>query len=177
MLLPTHWLAGEVAVSLGLDGDLHRQHLSLLRAVRAADPAGFVSRFQDLWQERIFPERSDPDQLLYDGFVSDGDRSLCDQAIAEDPAALAGQSFPFTDRRLPEMLFRYRARNFPDTLNEAEAAQWREHCQLQWQAGSYPLAQFEAELAGERARPGVTETTLIALNQLEEWVRALSVEG
>ncbi|MGB1958579.1 MAG: hypothetical protein ACPHP8_05525, partial [Luminiphilus sp.] len=34
----------------------------------------------------------------------------------------------------------------------------------------------QAELAEERARPGVTENTLTALNQLEEWVRALSVE-
>ena len=61
--------------------------------------------------------------------------------------------------------------------NDAEIAQWREHCQLQWQEGSFPLAQFEAELAEERARSEVTETTLTALNQLEEWVRALSVEG
>ena len=177
VLLATQWVAGEVAESLGLDGDLHRRHLSLLREARANDPAGFVSRFQSLWQEQNFPERSDPDQLLYDGFVSDGDRSLCDQAIAEDPAALTSQSFPFADQRLPEMLFRYRARNFPDTLNDAEIAQWREHCQLQWQEGSFPLAQFEAELAEERARPEVTETTLTALNQLEEWARALSVEG
>ena len=175
VLLPTHWVAGEVAESLGLDGDLHRRHLSLLRAARAADPAGFVSRFQELWQARSFQEQADPDQLLYDGFVSDGDRSLCDQVIAEDPATLASQSFPFADQRLPEMLFRYRARNFPDTLSDEEAAQWREHCQLQWQEGSFPLAQFEAELAEERARPAVTEKTLTALNQLEEWVRALSV--
>jgi hypothetical protein len=48
---------------------------------------------------------------------------------------------------------------------------------LQWQEGSFPLTQFGAELAEERARPGVTENTLSALNQLEEWVRALSVEG
>jgi exodeoxyribonuclease-1 len=101
----------------------------------------------------------------------------CDQAIAEDPAALTSQSFPFADQRLPEMLFRYRARNFPDTLSDVEAAQWREHCQLQRQEGSFTLTQFEAELAEERARPEVTEKTLTALNQLEEWVRALSVEG
>ena len=138
VLLPTHWVAGEVAESLGLDGDLHRRHLSLLREARANDPAGFVSRFQGLWQEQSFPQRTDPDELLYDGFVSDGDRSLCDQAIAEDPAALVNQSFPFADQRLPEMLFRYRARNFPETLNDVESAQWREHCQLQWQEGSFP---------------------------------------
>jgi exodeoxyribonuclease-1 len=177
VLLPTQWVAGEVAESLGLDGDLHRRHLAFLRAARAADPTGFVSRFQGLWQEQRFPERSDPDQLLYDGFVSDGDRSLCDQVIAEDPAALTSQSFPFADQRLPEMLFRYRARNFPDTLSDVEAAQWREHCQLQWHEGSFTLTQFEAELAQERARPEVTEKTLTALNQLAEWVRVLSVEG
>ncbi|CAI8339670.1 MAG: Exodeoxyribonuclease I [Halieaceae bacterium] len=177
VLLPTQWVAGGVAESLGLDGDLHRRHLSLLREARAADQAGFMTRFQSLWQAQSFPERSDPDQLLYNGFVSDGDRSLCERAIAEDPTALGGQSFPFTDPRLPEMLFRYRARNFPHTLSDAEAAQWREHCQLQWQEGSFSLTQFEAELAQERARPEVTENTLTALNQLEEWVRALSVEG
>ncbi len=177
VLLPTHWVAGKVAESLGLDGDLHRRHLSLLREARGADSSRFVSRFQSLWQERRFPERSDPDQLLYDGFVSDGDRSLCDQVLAEEPAALVSQSFPFTDERLPEMLFRYRARNFPNTLSDAEASQWREHCQLQWQEGSFTLTQFEAELAEERARPEVTENTLMALNQLEAWVRALSVEG
>jgi hypothetical protein len=37
--------------------------------------------------------------------------------------------------------------------------------------------QFEAELVEERARPEVTEKTLTALNQVEEWVRALSVQG
>jgi exodeoxyribonuclease-1 len=177
VLLPTQWVAGAVAESLGLDGDLHRRHLSLLREARAADPAGFVTRFQSLWRAQSFPERSDPDQLLYNGFLRDGDRSLCDRAIAEDPAALGSQSFPFADQRLPEMLFRYRARNFPHTLNDAEAAQWREHCQSQWQEGSFSLTQFQAELAEERARPEVTENTLTALNQLEEWVRALSVEG
>jgi exodeoxyribonuclease-1 len=177
VLLPTQWVAGEVAESLGLDGDLHRRHLSLLKAARAADPAGFMTRFQSLWQAQSFSERSDPDQLLYDGFVSDGDRSLCDRAIAEDPAALGSQSFPFADQRLPEMLFRYRARNFPHTLSDVEAAQWREHCQLQRQEGSFTLMQFEAELVEERARPEVTEKTLTALNQVEEWVRALSVQG
>jgi hypothetical protein len=58
-----------------------------------------------------------------------------------------------------------------------ETAQWREHCQFQRREGSFPLTQFEAELAEERARPAVTGKTLTALNQLEEWVRALSVEG
>jgi len=33
----------------------------------------------------------------------------------------------FEDKRLPEMLFRYRARNFPDSLSAQELAQWEEY--------------------------------------------------
>ena len=43
------------------------------------------------------------------------------------PAALAEQRPAFADPRLGELLFRYRARNFPDTLTEDEQQRWHEH--------------------------------------------------
>ena len=55
--------------------------------------------------------------------------------------------------------------------------QWQEHCQLQRSEGSFTLAEFEQELAEERARPEMTERTAAALNQLEVWVRSLCVSG
>ena len=39
------------------------------------------------------------------------------------------QQWPFDDERLPELLFRYRARNFPDTLSSEEQQRWRIFCQ------------------------------------------------
>ena len=42
--------------------------------------------------------------------------------------SLSALDFPFQDKRLPEMLFRYRARNFPDSLNKEEAARWIVWC-------------------------------------------------
>ncbi len=177
VLLPAQWVAGPVAEALGLDGDLHRRHLAALRQARLADAEGFMTRFQNIWAEQAFPPRSDPDIMLYEGFLDATDRSLCEQAITDEPASLAGQSFPFSDQRLPELLFRYRARNFPDTLTEAEMAQWQEHCQLQWSEGSFTLAQFEQELAEERARSEITARTETALDQLEAWVRSLCVSG
>ena len=42
------------------------------------------------------------------------------------PEQLAQESLVFEDRRLPEMLFRYRARNYPQSLTSEEAAQWEE---------------------------------------------------
>ncbi len=177
VLLPADWLAGEVAERLGLDGGHHRAHLAALHAARAADEKAFVARFQDIWRERAFPPRTDPDQMLYDGFVNDADRALCQQILKQEPAALATQSWPFTDARLPELLLRYRARNFPDSLSTDERDQWREHCQWQRQEGDFNQDMFTRALAEERARAGITPATTRALDALEQWVRDLSVEG
>ena len=177
VLLPADWLAGEVAERLGLDGGHHRAHLAALHAARAADEKAFVARFQDIWRERAFPPRTDPDQMLYDGFVNDADRALCQQILKKEPAALATQSWPFTDARLPELLLRYRARNFPDSLSTDERDQWREHCQWQRQEGDFNQNMFTRALAEERARAGITPATTRALDALEQWVRDLSVEG
>jgi exodeoxyribonuclease-1 len=62
---------------------------------------------------------------LYDGFIGDRDRRLCEQVRAADPAQLAQEQWPFDDERLPELLFRYRARNFPETLNPEEQERWQ----------------------------------------------------
>ena len=49
--------------------------------------------------------------------------------VRATPADLLGErEFAFSDPRLPEMLFRYRARNWPHTLSEAEQKRWRLHC-------------------------------------------------
>jgi exodeoxyribonuclease I len=177
VLLPADWLAGEAAERLGLDGDHHRAHLAALREARAADEEAFVARFQDIWRDRAFSPRTDPDQMLYDGFINDADRALCQQILQQEPAALATQSWPFSDPRLPELLFRYRARNFPDSLSAGEGEQWREHCQLQRKEGDFNQATFAQALVEERARADITPATKRALDALEQWVRDLSVEG
>jgi len=41
---------------------------------------------------------------------------------------LSKRQFNFSDDRLPELLFRYRARNFPETLTERERMKSHEFC-------------------------------------------------
>lgn len=43
------------------------------------------------------------------------------------PAALATARTGFDDGRLTELVLRYRARNFPETLSATEAEQWEQH--------------------------------------------------
>ncbi|MCY3566291.1 MAG: exodeoxyribonuclease I, partial [Gammaproteobacteria bacterium] len=70
----------------------------------------------------------DPDFMIYSGFFGDDDRSHMETLRGIAPADLGRVDFPFKDRRLPEMQFRYRARNFPETLKGEEDARWREFC-------------------------------------------------
>lgn len=96
------------------------------RALRLTDA-------QEVWRDKLaaiyaeedFVPSQDPEQQLYDGFIGDRDRRLCEQVRAAEPSQLAHQQWPFDDHRLPELLFRYRARNFPETLNNEEQQRWK----------------------------------------------------
>lgn len=71
----------------------------------------------------------DPDHMLYSGgFFSDQDKSSMNNMRNMPPEKLADLDIPFQDKRLPEMLFRYRARNFPESLDAQESALWQSWC-------------------------------------------------
>ncbi len=72
-------------------------------------------------------EETDVDEDLYGGFVGKDDRRLLDAMRKESPAKLAMMTPPFDDQRLGELVFRYRARNFPQTLSEQETEHWEAH--------------------------------------------------
>ncbi len=69
----------------------------------------------------------DVDEDLYGGFVGNGDRRKLESLRQEKPQALAAMRPSFEDERLGELFFRYRARNFPETLSEDERELWEAH--------------------------------------------------
>jgi exodeoxyribonuclease I len=72
-------------------------------------------------------ESPDVDEALYGGFVGNEDRRTLQRLRELTPETLAAKRPAFHDARLDELLFRYRARNFPATLDDAEQARWAEH--------------------------------------------------
>ncbi|MCP5130059.1 MAG: exodeoxyribonuclease I [Pseudomonadales bacterium] len=116
------------AERLGISGQQCRKHLHTLRDFRARDEKGLVAKLQAVFAGRRFEPVTDPDRMLYSGgFFSEHDRQMMETVRASTPAELAAASFPFEDARLPELLFRYRARNFPQSLSAEECAQWDEY--------------------------------------------------
>jgi exodeoxyribonuclease I len=91
----------------------------------------------------------DVDADLYGGFVGNNDRRRLTQLIALTPDKLAEARTGFEDERLEELVFRYKARNFPDILNDDEQERWYEHCSARLQegeGGGRSLEAFYAQL-------------------------------
>ncbi|MGZ5051026.1 MAG: exodeoxyribonuclease I [Methylobacter sp.] len=71
----------------------------------------------------------DPDLAIYaGGFFSDSDKKQMEKIKGMAPGQLINSTFKFTDNRLAEILFRYRARNYPDTLDNDELLKWNQFC-------------------------------------------------
>ncbi|MBA5723643.1 exodeoxyribonuclease I [Candidatus Liberibacter sp.] len=75
----------------------------------------------------------DVESRLYDGFFENEDRMKMDVVLATtDPKELSALDIKFTDPRLEPLFFRYRARNFPDTLDNQEKQRWLEHRKMRF---------------------------------------------
>ncbi|WP_350575917.1 exodeoxyribonuclease I [Pseudomonas sp. HY2-MNA-CIBAN-0224] len=140
--------------------------------------ARVLTEAQEVWQQKLnviyaredFTPSEDPEQQLYDGFLGDRDRRLCEQVRLSDPEQLGKDTWPFDDERLPELLFRYRARNFPATLSEQEHERWQLFCQQRLTDPAFgaplTLSQFNEAVEG-LAR----SATPAQLKLLEQWQR------
>jgi exodeoxyribonuclease-1 len=108
-----------------------RWGIDLEEAKRHAQTAAAGPDLGALWAQVYHrpgaAEETDVDEDLYGGFVGKEDRRLLDAMRKETPAKLAMMTPPFDDPRLGELVFRYRARNFPQTLSEQEAEHWEAH--------------------------------------------------
>ena len=74
----------------------------------------------------------DVDEDLYGGFLSPDDRRALLRARGLTPEQLAQRAadgkLNFADPRLDELVFRWRARNFPASLSVPEQQRWLAHC-------------------------------------------------
>lgn len=115
--------------------------------------AHWQEKLAHIYAEEEFAALDDPEQQLYGGFFGDRDRRLCEQVRQASALQLARDNWGFLDARLPELLFRYRARNFPASLSPQEAATWQAFCRTRLssaEAGApNTLEQFEAALINE----------------------------
>jgi exodeoxyribonuclease-1 len=119
----TQLLNEEVAGRLHIDLVTARQHYQQIKQA-----TGLAAKLAKVFSEADFPKQTDPDQMLYSGgFFGQRDKEAISLVRNSLPEELAATSFAFEDKRLDEMLFRYRARNYPETLTTDEQGLWEEY--------------------------------------------------
>ncbi|WP_341501319.1 exodeoxyribonuclease I [Gallaecimonas sp. GXIMD4217] len=122
ILAPAKTLTPERADELGIDRQRCRENLETLKA-----HPELRDKLVTLFSEDGERPAQDADEALYGGFFSDQDRATMEVVRRMDPQQLASGDVKFQDPRLNTLLFRYRARNYPHTLSEAEAQKWQRH--------------------------------------------------
>jgi exodeoxyribonuclease-1 len=99
----------------------------LAHARIAASGPDMSAVWQKVFQREAGGQDVDVDEGLYNGFVSQGDRRQLEALRGEHPERLVDRQPSFEDERLAQILFRYRCRNFPHTLQEHELESWEAH--------------------------------------------------
>ena len=122
-------LSDEMATKWGID---------IPAALANAEKARALPDMSAIWPElfnRPKMPASDVDEDLYGGFVGNADRRRLDQLRELSPAELAVSRVGFDDDRLAELVLRYRARNFTQTLSPDELRRWDAHRTARLQDG------------------------------------------
>jgi exodeoxyribonuclease I len=175
VVVPASTLDDKAATRLHIDREQHDKHLQMLN--QAGD---LTAKLQDIFKAQEFPPVTDPDTSLYSGgFFSDNDKRKMEIVRHATPDMLKTLSIPFEDPRLPELLFRYRARNWPDSLDQEEQEIWRQFRQ-QRLGDTAPeeilnLQRFEEAMAAcQQAELTAQQTEVLA--QLQQYAHSLREE-
>jgi exodeoxyribonuclease-1 len=169
VVVPMNTLTPQAREQWQMDEAAEQRHLQILLTERA----GLQQKLAEVFSDTPFPPQSDPDRDLYGGFLSDGDKRLCEQVRRTEPAGLGDLHLNFDAPKLEELLFRYRARNWPETLSRPEQARWDEFRLQRLQddaaGASITLAQYRKELSRLAVDTDLPEDRRQVVDQLLDW--------
>ncbi len=125
VLAPVSVISSEDAQRLAIDLVQCRMNIEKLKVI-----SGLTEKIVAVFSGHSYSEQDfDPDLSIYSGgFFSEADKQKMSKIRSLSPEQLAKAELSFTDRRLPEMLFRYRARNYPNTLSAQDQLRWNDFC-------------------------------------------------
>ncbi|MEY8875410.1 MAG: exodeoxyribonuclease I [Leptothrix sp. (in: b-proteobacteria)] len=131
------------------DAMAQRWGVDRAQAQRHAEAAaGLMPALAGLWADVFARATSgdevDVDEDLYGGFVGNDDRRTLQRLRGQTPKQLAGREVVLNDPRLAELVFRWRARNFTNTLSDAERERWLEHCRARLHDGAGGAVSLQA---------------------------------
>ncbi|MBV1915383.1 MAG: exodeoxyribonuclease I [Pseudomonadales bacterium] len=122
---------------------------------------------------------ADIDQQLYSGgFCNDHDKYQLQQIRKLAPGELNNFQPNFDDKRYDELYFRYRARNFPDSLNAHEESAWLGYCEDKLLADGSHLnfESYHAEIDRLQGQIEETPKSTALLNELRKYADSVRMK-
>jgi len=158
---------------LRIDPDRGRQRVEMLRA---AD--GLAAKVRQVYARSRERRPVDADAALYDGFVPDHDKRLFQKVRAAAPRVLPAFAAQFEDPRLQELVFRYQARNWPESLDAAQQVRWDayRHARLDSDIGlsEYSFETYNDTIAALRIAHAADGPVQGLLDALQDWGNAIA---
>lgn len=127
------------------------------------------------FQASFIPDISDPDTMLYDGFIPDADRAEARRVAHLGTTAIKGYAPDFEDNRLNALFPLYKARNFPGSLNDNERQIWEDHVARRLFEGSpNALEKFYKRLGELFLKDNLTTNQQYILQELKLYVESIT---
>ena len=149
---------------LKIDLKLVQQNLAKLLRTDLAD------KLAEVFVSGEFAVQTDVDAQLYNGFITDQDKPKMAATRSATAKDLVDFKPDFTDERLNELLVRYKARNFPQSLNESELAQWEKY-KAERISRELPKYSQALSLLASQAK---TTTSHFILQELQLWAESIA---
>lgn len=128
-----------------------------------------IDKLNTVFSANEFAVVSDPDLMIYSGgFFGPRDKHVINEIRELAPEQMADFAVYADDSRLVEMFFRYRARNYPETLNAEETRRWKAFCKARLnnkENGFLDLASYRQKIAELKQQEGVDIQLMNALEQ------------
>jgi exodeoxyribonuclease-1 len=167
---------------LQLDLKTVSKHFDILKKHHGSFATRVAEAVSELDKERAKAQQTalidnelNVDERLYDGFITDSDKTVMSKVRTAKPDELAAFTSDFRDKRLQSLLPLYKARNYPKQLTQDERAAWDTFVAQKLLSGEQEsrLAQYFARLQ-ELASGKLTDEQQYLLEELRLYGESLA---
>lgn len=171
-IAPLSVLDADSQKRLKLDMKTVRKHQAALQNMDE-----FIARVKEVYEAKaaefgqasLLGNEHAVDGQLYDGFLSDEDRKMLRHVRNADTKELADMHDGFKDERLKALLPLYKARNYPEALDDTERATWEAFCAHRLLDGGQKsrLARYFERIQTLAQQPHLTQNQKYLLEELQ----------
>jgi exodeoxyribonuclease-1 len=169
VIAPLNVLRAEDAIRLNINVELAITH-----ARQIEESASLLAIIKDTFSMGVeYEPITDPDLMIYTGgFFTARDKAVSEEIRGLNVEQLSGYEIVSDDARLAEMFFRYKARNYPETLSDIEYKKWLGFCYSRLSDdvndGFIGFLDYEKKLSELKLQDGVDPSLVKVLREYAE---------